>query len=250
MRDFLTFLAIVILTTACSIQWADKVTEKGFDSEGINNYRKAMRRYNRAILFNKESVLAYWRRAALHYRNDKFEKSIEDLNKAIQIDSTFNSGYLFGDRGNAKEMLGHYQGAIRDFSVAIDLCKIEPNRPSTPKENFFHYRARAYINVGDTIAAIKDLDSAIFYWDKMARAIWLRAQLKAKLKRYEEAMQDYKSLPLDDSEARFDYYADDFYYQGVCKFKTGDSTFCDDWTIAAKYNFGLAIRDLRKYCKK
>ena len=147
-------------------------------------------------------------------------------------------------------MIGDYQGAIRDFTTAIQLCKIEPNRPSTPKENFFHYRARNYVAVGDTLAAIKDLDSAIFYWDKMARAVWLRAQLKTKLKRYQEAIKDYKSFPLGDREARFDYYADDFYYQGLCKLNTGDTTYCNDWTIAANYEFEPAINDLKRYCKK
>lgn len=243
-------ISILIILTGCSVKWANNLADKGDLKENINEYNKAMRLYNRAIRFNKQSTLAYWRRAGLYYNNEEFEKSIADLNKAIEIDSTFNRGYLFGDRGNAKEMIGDYHGAIKDFSTAIQLCIIKPNRPSTPKENFFHYRAKAYIKVGDTVAAIKNLDSAIFYWDKMARAIWLRAQLKTKLKRYEEAMQDYRSLPLDYSEARFEYYADDFYYQGLCKFKTGDSTYCNDWAIAAKYNFEPALHDLTKYCKK
>jgi tetratricopeptide (TPR) repeat protein len=243
-------IVILIILTGCSTKWADNVADKGHSKENINEYKKAMRLYNKAIRFNKESVLAYWRRAGLHYQNDAFSKSIEDLDKAIDIDSSFNNGYLFGDRGNAKEMMGDYQAAINDFTTAIQLCRIEPNRPSTPKENFFHYRARAYVAIGDTLAAIKDLDSAIFYWDKMARAIWLRAQLKTGLKRYKEAMQDYESFPLDDNEARFNYYADDFYYQGVCKLKTGDTTYCNDWIIAAKYKYQPAINDLDKYCKK
>jgi tetratricopeptide (TPR) repeat protein len=250
MRNILTTLAIAILATGCSVQWADRVTDKGFDSEAINNYGKARRRYSRAILFNKESVLAYWRRAGLHFRNDKFDRSIEDLNRAIKIDSAFNSGYLFGDRGNAKEMLGDYQGAIKDYSIAIALCKIEPGRPSTPKENFFFYRARAYRDSSAPIAAIKDLDSAIFYWDKFSRAIWMRAQIKTKLERYSEAMADYKLDILDEHEAQYEDYADHFYYQGLCKLKTGDSTYCYDWTTAANYKFELAIRDLTKYCKK
>jgi tetratricopeptide (TPR) repeat protein len=242
-----TIISLLILT-GCSVKWADKVADKGHLKENINDYSKAMRHYNRAIRFNKQSVLAYWRRARVHYNNDKFDKSILDLDKGIQIDSAFNSGY--GDRGNAKEMLEDYQGAINDYSTAIDFCEIEPNRPSTPKENFFYYRARAYQHIPDPIAAIKDLDSAIFYWDSFSRAIWMRAQIKTKLGRFDEAMADYKLDILDDHEAQYEDNADNFYYQGLCKFNTGDSTYCYDWGIAANYKFELAIRDLKKYCKK
>jgi len=243
-------IIILILLTGCSVKWADNIAYKGHLRENINEYDKAIRLYNRAIRFNKESVLAYWRRAFWLYNNDQYQKSIDDLDKAIKIDSTFNSGHLFADRGDSKVMLADYRGAINDYTTALALCKIEPNRPSTPKENFFFYRSKAYLHVSDTASALVDLDSAIYYWDRFPRAIWLRAQLKSKLRKYDEAMSEYRSFPLDEGQAEFDYYAEDFYYQGLSKFKTGDSTYCYDWTVAASYKFELAIKDLERYCKK
>lgn len=245
-KTILVFFLLVF--SGCSVKWANQTAEKGFDKEAINQYDDALKLYNTAIFFNKKSVLTYWRRAGIYYRYDEFQNAITDLNKAIEIDSTFNSGYLFGDRGDAKERIGDIQGAINDYSVAIKLCKIEPNRPTSPKERFFYNRAIAYINLGDTISALNDLDSAIFYWDNMARAIWLRAKLKTQLKNYSEAMLDYKKMPLGRGQERFDYYADDFYYQGLAKYNTGDSTFCEDWRVASKYDFQLAITSLNKYC--
>jgi tetratricopeptide (TPR) repeat protein len=250
MKTYLSLLIIIVVTTCCSVKWADNVADKGHLKENTNEHKKAFRHYNRAIRFNKGSALAYWRRAGIYYRNENFKKSITDLNRAIEIDSAFNSGYLFGDRGNAKEKLGDYKGAIDDFTTAIRLCKIEPDRPSTPKENFYYYRARAYEAISDPTSAIRDLDSAIFYWSDFAIAIWLRAQLKAKSGQYSEAMADYKLNILDDHEAQYEDNAENFYFQGLCKFKTGDSTYCYDWQISANYKFGQAIRDLERYCKK
>ena len=91
----MTITALIIIT-GCSVKWADNVAVKGHSKENINEYEKAMRLYNKAIRFNKESVLAYWRRAGLYYRNEEFKKSIADLDRAIELDSGFNSGYLFG----------------------------------------------------------------------------------------------------------------------------------------------------------
>jgi tetratricopeptide (TPR) repeat protein len=240
----------MILLTGCSVKWADNIAYKGHLKENINEYDKAIRLYNKAIRFNKGSALAYWRRAFWYYNNEEYQKSIDDLDNAIKIDSTFNSGYLFGDRADSKVMLADYGGAISDYTIALALCKIEPDRPSTPKENFFFYRSKAYLHVSDTVSALIDLDSAIYYWDKFPRALLLRAQLKAKLQRYDEAMLEYKSYPLDEGAAEFDYYADDFYYQGLSKFKTGDSTYCHDWAVAASHKFEPAIRELERYCKK
>jgi hypothetical protein len=83
----------------------------------------------------------------------------------------------------------------------------------------------------------------------MARAVWLRAKLKTQVKDYVGAMQDYKRMPLGVGQERFDYYADDFYYQGLAKYMTGDSTFCDDWKIAGKYGYESAITNLELKCK-
>lgn len=240
---------LLIFNFACSVKWADKLAERGFHKEAINDYQRGLKIYNRAIRFNKSSVLAYWRRSHLYYDKEMYDESIIDLNRAIEIDSTFNQGYLFSDRANAKDMLRDYNGAIKDYSMALVICKNDVKK-TTPKENFFYYRADTYLQIGDTTSAIHDLDSALYYWNSFARAAWRRGQVNVALGQFEKAMKDYRRFSLDSVNAEFDYYADDFFYQGLAKLKTGDSTYCYDWQVAASHGFEKAIPYLRTYCAK
>lgn len=243
-------LTLTTLTLVnCSVKWADKLTDKGFDKYCIGEHKKAIRLYNRAILFNKKSVLAYWRRADIYYKADKYEKSIQDLNKAISIDSSFQMGDLFGSRADSKLMLNDYDGALKDISQGIRIGVAQANEPNTP-QRLFYTRSLIYLLKKDTTASLHDLDTAIFYWGAYPSALWLRAKLLTIKGRYELAIKDYNRMPFSQADAEFDYNAENFFYSGLSKFKTGDTSFCSDWKISEKYNFKLASDYIKKYCSK
>jgi tetratricopeptide (TPR) repeat protein len=177
----------------------------------------------------------------------QYEKATADFNKAIQIDSTSNNGYLFGDRGNLKEAIGDYSGAIQDYTTALKLCKT--TEPSTPRENFYYYRGRTKLKSGDTASAIIDTDSAIYYWNSFPRAKYQRGRLEVIKGEYQKALDDYNVYQLTPDMADDKEFLEDIFYLGVLKFKTGDTTYCKYWAAAAKNNYKIAVEYMLRYCK-
>ena len=57
-------------------------------------------------------------------------------------------------------------------------------------------------------------------------------------------------MPFSKMDEEFDYNAENFFYRGLSKLKTGDTSYCSDWKISEKYNFKNAINYLKKYCSK
>ena len=231
----------IILLTACSHRTVRQLLDDGFQEDG----NKAVRLYSKAISKDKNNVEAYWRRGNEFYKMKMYDKSIEDFNQAIAIDSSFNNGYLFGDRGNTKEALNDLNGAVQDYTTALRLCKT--TEPSTPRENFYFYRGRTNLKLGDTVSATKDTDSALHYWNSFPRARYQKGRLEVMKGDYKAAFKYFSNPPTPDFASDKEFIDDVFYY-GLLKFKTGDTTYCDYWKAAAKHNYPKAIEYVSKYC--
>lgn len=199
-----------------------------------------MRQYNRAIFFNKKSCLAYWRRGDLYNRFDKPILAIKDYNKAILIDSSFNGGYVFVGRADAKYKLGDLNQTLSDYNKALI---IEPK-----KENFYYYRSTVKYELQDTVGAKSDLDSALKYWPDYFLARLNRATINVKLRDYKNAIDDFehlKSIFVDSLDNEYHYA---FRNRGIAKYYTDDkSGACKDWLIASKTD-SLATIYLKKLC--
>lgn len=244
------FLLIVCLITLLSCR-TRKTAGELLENAKLETGNRAIHYYSRAILRDGNNVEAWWRRGDEYYQMGAFRKAIQDFDKAISIDSSFNSGYLFGDKGNAEQAIGNYTAALKDYTLALAFCDpVSAEYPTTPRENFHFYRAQTWLALNDTTLAMKDLDSAIYYWNRFPRAIWLRAKIKVAKGNYIEALNDYNMLPVNyGNTADFPDCAEDFYFCGLAKFKTGDTTFCSYWKVAAEYHYPKAIKDISEYCK-
>ena len=82
---------------------------------------------------------------------EDFNGSLEDCNKAIEINPNFKFSYSY--RSNTKAMLGDLESALDDLNKAIEL---DPNYAS------------AYEDRGRTKAMLKDLEGACGDWKKAA----------------------------------------------------------------------------------
>ena len=238
-------IGIILLTSSCSIKYTEKLVNKGFDKECINEQNKAMRIYNRALLLNKRSAIAYWRRGNL-YATEKFNynyrNAIADLTKSIQIDSAFDGGYAFWDRANYKKYINDTIGALADYDKAIAI--------NPEKENFYYFRATLKLyRFQDIEGALLDLNSAIKFWDGYDLARQCRAEVKIKLNDFNGAMDDYNKLQY--SLRDFDStYADVFYYRGIAKYETGDRNgACEDLMISNRLGYRHAQEKLDKLCR-
>lgn len=138
-----------------------------------------------------------WVEEGLYYSiNNNPDKAIEYYDKAI------NSGYGSGTkgalvyylRGLTKSNKGDYDGAINDFSKAIELA---PDAPAA-----YTNRGYARYKKGDIDSAIKDYDKVIETHPGFAYAWYRKGSTLLKLGRYEEAIKVLdKSIELDSKNA-------------------------------------------------
>src|SRR5687768_6559484 len=219
--------------------------DSGFQEDGDT----AIALYTKVLSLDTANLEAFWRRGCEYHKTNRYENAILDFNTAIAIDSSFNVGYLFGDRGESKEKLGKLSEAITDYTTALRFCKT--TEPSTPKENFYYNRARAKLKLGDTISATIDTDSALYFWRSFPKARYQRARLEIIKGNYQNALKYYTSTNditpdmADDRE-----FLQDVFYYGVLNFKTGGKKYCNYWNAAAKFNYPKATEYMSQFCIK
>ncbi|WBO86711.1 tetratricopeptide repeat protein [Hymenobacter yonginensis] len=237
---------LLLIAGGCAYKSVTQLVEEGEET----TERKAIRLYTHALANEPSNVLALWRRGNEYAKTNQPEKAIADFTQAIALEPTYNSGYLFGDRGEVLEATNHLPEAIRDYTTALAVClpTRSPDLPSTPMENFYFYRGRARLKAGDTIAALVDTDSAIYYYHKFPRARFQRARLAVIRGDYDQALADYEVGGLGPYDTQFPDYADDFFYMGLLKFNRQDTSYCTCWAAAARYNHQRAKAYLAKYC--
>lgn len=81
---------------------------------------KALADFNRAIKSNPDDVFAYCSRGVLKvYRFIDPEGGSMDLDRAIEIDGNYADAYY--QRGNFRQRIRNYNGALADFDAAIKL---------------------------------------------------------------------------------------------------------------------------------
>lgn len=80
--------------------------------------------------------------------------------------------------------LGIYKALITDLNAYIPLVNDDPE--------MYYMRAHAYLNTGDTISALRDLNEVLHYNDNHAEAFYYRAIVRNSLFDKEGACEDLK----------------------------------------------------------
>jgi tetratricopeptide (TPR) repeat protein len=189
----------------------------------------------RAIKSNPKNVGAYWTLGTVYQAEGNYEKALEILTIAINLDSAYNLGFPYRDRANCKNNLRNDTGAVNDMNEAIKL---------NPDERYFYVdRGDFLFNLDKFDLALNDYTKALSIFDKHTPARLGRAKTYIELKRYKEAFDDY-TLLTDTSE----YSAYDFYYRGIAKFQMNDKqNACKDWATVA--NVCKEAKDsINKHC--
>jgi tetratricopeptide (TPR) repeat protein len=232
-------LTLFSLLTLSSIgqKTAEELLADGFQERG----KKAIRLFTKAIKIDSNNAKAYWRRGDEYYRMKKYEMALKDLNKSLQVDSTFSFGQIISDRGQTFEMLHDYANAISDFTKAINYALQQDTTIPQSLEQYYYHRGRTKLKFSDTASAMRDLDSAIYFWQSHHFARALRAKTNCILGNYSAAMADYNYM-LKKDFAGMDFpidkeYSADFYYRGITKQHLGDSTYIDDLNIAKQFHY-------------
>ena len=128
----------------------------------------------------KEAEIEFYKGLAKAASGDH-EGAIRDYTEAIELKPNFPEAYA--NRGNSKAALRKYKEAIRDYAEAI---KLKPNLAEA-----YTNRAKARAALGDYIGAIQDYNKAIELNPNLPEAYTIRGNARAALKDYKGAIQYY-----------------------------------------------------------
>lgn len=92
---------------------------RGISKYKLEQYREAIKDYDRAIKLNINDSEAYNNRGCAKAKLRLYEEAIKDFDRAIELNINYSEAY--NNRGTAKADFGDYKGAIEDFDKAIEL---------------------------------------------------------------------------------------------------------------------------------
>ena len=148
----------------------------------------------------------FYRGNAKNHLGD-YQGAIADYDEAIRLNP--DDAGVFNNRGNAKQDLEDYQGAIKDFDEAIRL---------NPDDAFaFNNRGATKGKLGDHQGAVADFDEAIRLKDNFSEAFFNRGSIKNELGNHQGAIADH-----DEAIRLKPDYADAFNNRGMAKGDLGD----------------------------
>ncbi len=120
-----------------------------------NKSRYALENCNYILSNDRNNLEALILRSKVFHSQKEYAKAINDISKAITIDST--SSDLFIQRGKYYYDFAQFQNAIFDFSTALDLDMLNIQA--------LNYRADAYERIGSKSKASSDLSLLISLYD-------------------------------------------------------------------------------------
>jgi len=132
----------------------------------------------------------YIDRGIAYTEKGKYDKAIDEFNKAIKINPKFAEAYSF--RGIVYGKKGQYDRAIDDFTEAIEI---------NPKfAEAYSNRGFGYMRKGQYDRAIDDFTEAIEINPKFAQAYMFRGSAYIALRQYDKYTSDFnKAKELDPS---------------------------------------------------
>ncbi|MCH8904516.1 MAG: tetratricopeptide repeat protein [Bacteroidetes bacterium] len=131
-----------------------------------------------------ETFYGYYARGKTYYDEKKFQLSVIDLDKAVQIDPTNLKAHL--NRGMAHNELGNYNLAIQSFTSIINL------RPDFSKAYFM--RGTSYTDNGDYELALEDYYQCVDLDPNSIPARFNIAVTLYKMGRYQESIGDFTNM--------------------------------------------------------
>ena len=173
-------------------------------------------------------------------KNREYTKSIEDYDKAIELDST--KAELYNMRGVAKGDFFMLDEALADYEKAIEL----------DSNVAVYYMNRGYLklwHVGDTLGALEDFNKSHSLDSLLLWTYFTRGTLFLETKKYSKAIDDLSVFikyleddNFDRGESRYEV-TDDFigmvyFFRGNAKYFTNQiEAACEDWKISISLGY-------------
>lgn len=171
-----------------SLELAKALSDSGDTAQAFRVLQKI------SFLTNRTGAEVWIEKSKIHYYQDAFDQSLEELNEAIRRDSTYHlswyyRGYLHSrffdeDRssGTSIQRFLDFDKAIADFSKSISL---DPEFPDA-----WFQRGIVYLNQFKPEKGLPDLDRAIQLYPKYSYYYFGRAEYFMREGKYHLAIQD------------------------------------------------------------
>jgi len=153
--------SIVDLTTAIEA----KATSNAYALRGeaymqIGEYQKSLDDFEKAIELDSENAIVYYDRALLRMRLEDYNSALNDINNALNAQTTkpsesLSMRNLYAKRGQLNLWLKNWQGAIADYTNSLARAD------GTVDPNVYAERAEAYTAMGEYENAVNDYNAAI-----------------------------------------------------------------------------------------
>ena len=124
MKRLLTTFAIICSLTAFG-QTAQEHFDNGFEKHKQQDYKGAIKDYDKAIKADNKFVSAYYNRGTCELGLKDFNSALKDFNKSIELDPTFVKAYY--SRASVYVSNKKYVEALPDLDKVIELDKTTPN---------------------------------------------------------------------------------------------------------------------------
>lgn len=98
--------------------YLEAFSEKAFTLFSMNKEKEAFELVETGIKKDKKAIY-YYTRGMLYFQKEKYGKTVDDLNKSIEIDPNYNIFKVNLNKGIANIALGDYSAALNDITKAI-----------------------------------------------------------------------------------------------------------------------------------
>jgi tetratricopeptide (TPR) repeat protein len=141
----------------------EEISLKGEALQKLKHYEEAMNVWNLAISNYGDQPDFYAERGVCKFHL-RFKSSMEDLNRAIELDP--DNGYRYACRAYVKDKIGDTEGAIEDYTKSNELDPgndITLNNLGLAEEKLGHTQsARSRFKNADSIAGIAHITDKYF----------------------------------------------------------------------------------------
>ncbi len=234
------------------------------------NYKEASLMLSSLIIQENKSEYFHLRGDCFH-KMDEFESALADYNFALQLNSKDEE--LLLSRGICETSLGLFEEAQGDISTYL-------SRYQDSSIAWYYLAVISYHNYENS-ESIKYLDKALAYNPSYMEALYLKAAnfaeqnkwsqaaktyeevlvlqpdfhrvrlnlalIKMELNQYEEAIDDFNILRLQE----LDFIDEIYFYRAEAKYSIHDKIgACEDWQEAANLGDEDALKNIKNICEK